>query len=147
MEITSAFFIVGSAVVLIILVTVLVAILYKPGKKLAVNCEYEKQPSEEGKKFLDIHVKNTGKKQVKMMAPFVSFYNLQSSQIFQLDPKKVHCKFPRLLKVGEEVACKVEIGHYKETLQKREFHPHKVKIYVKDTVGMKFNSNSLDYRA
>jgi hypothetical protein len=146
MEVTSAFFIVGSAVVLIILITVLLAILYKPGKKLIVHCDYKPQSASDDRKFLEIHVRNTGKKQVKMMAPFVSFYNLQSSQIFQLDPKKVHCKFPRILKVGDEVSCEAEIGHYKETLEKREFHPHKVKIYVKDTVGMKFNSNSLDYR-
>ncbi|MCB2219340.1 MAG: hypothetical protein KQI35_03020 [Bacteroidetes bacterium] len=146
MEVTSAFFIVGSAVVLILLITVLLAILYKPGKKLAVHCDYKPHNTPGDQKYLEIHVKNTGKKQVKMMAPFISFYNIQSSQIFQLDPKKVHCKFPRILKVGDEVSCEAEIGHYKETLEKREFHPHKVKIYVKDTMGMKFNSNSLDYR-
>ena len=146
MDFNSSFVIVGSIVVFIILVTVLVILFYKPGKKLEVYCEYKSQQWD-SQEFVKINVKNTGKKQVKMMSPFVDFYNLQSSQIYQIDPKKVHCKFPRLLQPGDEVSCEVEIGHYRESLKKSEFHPHKVKIFVKDTVGLKFNSNSMPYKA
>ncbi|MCB0821329.1 MAG: hypothetical protein KDC09_01435 [Bacteroidales bacterium] len=128
----------------ILLIVVLVSLLYKPGKKLEINCEH-KELTDLKQNIISVHVKNTGKKRIKIVAPFVSFYSLTGSEIFQVDPKKVHCKFPRILKVGDEVNCEIEIGHYGETLKSKNFHPSNVKIFVKDTVGMKFNSNPFEF--
>lgn len=144
MDFESSFVIVGGIVSFMALVLILVLIFYKPGKKLEVTCS-RKDQAEEKIKVVTVQVKNTGKKRIKIVAPFVSFYNIKHAEVFQIDPKKVKCKFPRILKVGDEVSCEVEIGHYRETIEKKDFDPTRVKIFVKDTVGMKFNSNSVDF--
>ncbi|GAB4312889.1 MAG: hypothetical protein Kow00127_03590 [Bacteroidales bacterium] len=147
MDLNSAFLIVASIVGFIILVVVLILLLYKPKKKLEV--EVIMKPEIEGLnvRYITIKIKNPGKEATKIQAPYIHFYNLKSSQIFQIDPKKVHCKFPRVIKVGEEVTCDVEIGHYKPILEKREFHATKLKVSVMDMAGFEFHSHGIDYHS
>ncbi len=130
----------------IALVTILILIFYKPPKNLKVKCEFIPDSLKSGGHKLKLDVQNTGKARVKMMAPFVRFIHGPTSQIYQLHSAKVHCKFPRIVKVGESVTCEFDLDDFREKLTRNDFHPTHVKIEIKDTVGMKFSSGSIDYK-
>lgn len=62
----------------ILLIVVLVSLLYKPGKKLEINCEH-KELTDLKQNIISVHVKNTGKKRIKNSSPICEF--LQSDGI------------------------------------------------------------------
>ncbi|MCB0804521.1 MAG: hypothetical protein KDC05_01910 [Bacteroidales bacterium] len=130
----------------IALVTVLVVIFYKPAKELQVHCEFTPNQQKPDGHRLQLSVENTGKAKLKMMAPFIRFIHGPSSQIYQLKPEQAHCAFPKLLKVGDVVSCDFDLDDFRDKLKKNGFHPTHVKIEIKDTVGMKFSSHSIDYK-
>jgi hypothetical protein len=142
----SAFLMFAAVIGLVILIIVLVAILYKPKKKAAITCRYATVSEGENARVLQIHIKNTGKKPLKIVSPYISFSSLRTSQNFQLKPEKIRIMFPRILNVNEELNCEAEIGHYDEYLSKSAAYPGQVKVIVKDTEGLEFNSNAVDYK-
>jgi hypothetical protein len=146
MDSQSGFLIFASVIGFVILVIVLVAILYKPAKKSAIRCEYIVSNEDKNGRFIQIHVKNTGKKPLKIVSPYVVFFSLRSSQNFQLKPENIKIMFPRILNVNEELKCEAEIGHYDEFLSKTAARPSQIRVIVKDTEGLEFNSNSVDYK-
>jgi len=130
----------------IALVTILVLIFYKPAKNMSVHCEFIPDTQKTEGHKLKLNIDNIGKSKVKMMAPFVRFIHGPTSQIYQLSSEKVHCKFPRIVKIGETVSCEFDLDDFRDKLLKHDFHPTHVKIEIKDTVGMKFSSHSIDYK-
>lgn len=130
----------------ILITATLVAVFYKPGKKIIVSCNFKNNADGKPPTIIEVNIENTGKKQLKMMAPFVDFTTLQHSMIFQIKSEMAHCNFPHLLRVGEKLSCEVDLTHYHNSLQESDFHPSHIKVFVKDTVGMQFNSNHLDYK-
>ena len=134
-----------SLVGLVLLVVALIALFYKPGKRLKVIADYK--PNYDGKdSVLKVSVKNIGKKHLKLTAPYVKFSHHSHSKLYQIKSSKAKCKFPRLMKVGDEIGCEVELLDYKEKLNDNEWHPTHVKVLVKDTVGLEFGSKNLDYK-
>jgi len=146
MDNQSAFLVFASVIGLVILIIVLVAILYKPMKRAAITCNYAVTGEGENARVLQIQVKNTGKKPLKIVSPYISFSSLRTTQNFQLKPEKIKVMFPRILNVNEELKCEAEIGHYDEYLSKSATHPGQVKVIIKDTEGLEFNSNAVDYK-
>ncbi|MEZ5082172.1 MAG: hypothetical protein R2750_01770 [Bacteroidales bacterium] len=135
-----------SIVGFIALIAILVSLFYKPGKKLDVITTL--QPEEDGSTphNMNVEVTNTGKNRVKMQSPFVKFSHGTGSMIYKVNPHKIHCRFPRILNVGEKVNCTVDLTQYHESLDNSSFHPTHVKIVIKDTMGMKFDSHSIHYK-
>jgi len=128
----------------VLLVVALIALFYKPAKKLKVNGKY--RPNSFGKEsVIKVDVKNVGKKQLKLTAPYVKFTHINHSKLYQITSAKAHCKFPRIMKIGDEIGCDVDLTHYKELLEKNDWHPTHVRVIVKDTVGLEFQSKALDY--
>ena len=130
----------------IALVTILILIFYKPPKNLKVLCEFIARHENPDSHLLKVTVENVGKKKLKMLSPFVRFIHGPTSQIYQLKPEEVHCKFPRVVKVGESLSCEFDLDDFRDKLKKNSFHPSHVKIEIKDTVGMKFSSGSINYK-
>lgn len=145
MDNVSSLFIVIVIVSGIGLITLLVTLFYKPGKELKVDASYINDPEEKEKTCVEFHIVNIGRKRVKMATPFVRFYNGKHSMLFEIKKSYTSCKFPKIIPVGEEMRCRFDIDHFKEVLQHKSFHPQHVKIVIRDTVGMKFKSNSLDF--
>lgn len=134
-----------SLVGLVLLVVVLIALFYKPGKRLKVIADYK--PNYDGKdSVIKVKVKNIGKKHLKLTAPYVKFSHNTHTKLYQIKSKKSQCKFPRVMKVGDEIGCEVDLLEYKEKLVDNEWHPVHVKILVKDTMGLEFGSKDLDYK-
>ena len=129
----------------IAIVTVLVIIFYKPGKKLKVDAAYLVE-SGSSDKFIEFHIVNVGKKRVKLGIPFVRFYSGRQSLLFEIKKSYTSCKFPKILEVGQEMRCKFEVAHFYEVLDNKNFHPHHVKIVIRETIGMRFRSNTLEYK-
>jgi hypothetical protein len=129
----------------IALITVLVALFYKPGKNLKVDASYISTKKEAPPESIEFHIVNVGTKRVKMAIPFVVFYNAQHSILYEIKREYTSCYFPKILEVGKEMRCKFDCGHFHDVLQTLSFKPHHVKIVIRDTMGMRFNSNSLDY--
>lgn len=130
----------------IALIAILVSLFYKPGKKLDVETALKPEDDGSTPHNMDVLVTNTGKKRVKMQSPFVKFTHGTGTVIYKVNPHKVHCRFPRILKVGENISCTVDLSTYHESLEQSSFHPTHVKIVIKDTMGMKFGSHSIHYK-
>ena len=127
------------------LITILVAVFYKPGKRLKVDAQYVPCDSGKPQDCLEFHIVNVGTKRVKMTLPSVLFYTGQHAIKYQIKRKYTSCKFPKILEVGDEMTCKFDLAHFHDVLENQNFHPHHVKIIVRDTMGMRFKSNPLDY--
>lgn len=134
-------FIVGT----IALVTALVALFYKPGKRLRVDVKYISDGKTDPLASLEFHIVNIGSKRVKMATPFVMFYSAQHSILYEVRKEYTSCRFPKIIEVGNEMRCKFDLAHYHDLLAKQNFKPHHVRIVIRDTVGMRFKSNPLDY--
>jgi hypothetical protein len=132
-----------SLIGLVLLIVILVAILYKPGKRLNVHAEFVDKGNKVDESIVKVSIKNIGKKQVKMVYPYIKFYHGTHSKIYQLKPNNVECKFPRIIKKGELISCQIDLHHYHDPLEKTEFDPTHVKFMIKDTVGMEFHSEHL----
>jgi hypothetical protein len=144
MDFNSSLVIVLLIVGVIILVTVLVAVLYKTGKKLEVNASYP-NASEQPPRTLRFQIVNIGRKRVKLIAPVVKFYNLQHSILYEVRKEYTECKFPRIMEVGDGMDCTFDLEHFQEVLKKQDFDPSHVRLIVRDTMDMQFKSNPLDY--
>ena len=134
-------FIVGA----IALVAILVTLFYKPPKQLKVDVKYVAKGNEDPPASLEFHIVNVGRKRVKMATPFVMFYTLQHSLLYEIKREYTSCRFPKILEVGDEMRCMFDLDHFHDVLEKQEFNPHHVRIVIRDTVGMRFKSNPLDY--
>ena len=145
MDFNSSLVIVLTIVSVIALVTILVTLFYKPGKRLKVDAKYIAKGGEDPPASLEFHIVNIGRKRVKMATPFVMFYSMQHSILYEVRKEYTSCRFPKILEVGDEMRCNFDLAHFHDVLEKQSFKPHHVKIVIRDTVGMRFNSNPLDY--
>lgn len=145
MDFDSSLSIVLTIVGVIALVTILVALFYKPGKQLKVDAKFVTKASGEPPTSLEFHIVNIGRKRVKMAIPFVMFYSMQHSILYEIKREYTSCKFPKILEVGDEMRCLFELAHYHDVLEKQHFKSHHLRIVIRDTVGMRFKSNPLDY--
>jgi hypothetical protein len=134
-----------SLVGLVLLVVLLIAIFYKPPKRLKVNCQFKEDNSKAKDSVVTVSVENIGKRQVKMVSPYVRFSHSTQSKLFQMKADKVQCAFPRIIDVGEKMSCEVDLSQYKESLDQHDFHPTQMKVIIKDTVGLNFNSSALAF--
>jgi hypothetical protein len=129
----------------IALVTILVALFYKPGKRLKVDARYITKNNEDPPGSIEFHIVSIGTKRVKMATPFVMFYNPQHSILYEVRREYTSCKFPKILEPGNEMRCMFDLAHFHDVLGKQHFKPQHVRIVIRDTVGLRFNSNPLDY--
>lgn len=138
-------FIVIGIVGVIALVAIVVAFFYKPPKRLTVAANYSTAGNADPPKSLEFHIVNIGRKRVKMASPFVKFYNAQHSILYEVKKGYTSCKFPKIIEVGKEMHCQFDLDHFHDVLEKQNFEPQHVRIVIRDTVGMHFISNPLDY--
>lgn len=127
------------------LIAILVAVFYKPPKRLKVSANYFDLDNDDQPTSLEFHILNIGRKRVKMASPFVRFYSTQHTILYEVKGGYTSCKFPKILEVGQEMHCRFDLGHFHDVVEKLNFEPHHVRIVIRDTVGMHFNSNPLDY--
>jgi hypothetical protein len=130
----------------VLLVVALVAIFYKPAKRLKVDCNFKQGSDNSLKSSLLIDIENIGKRSMKLMPPFVKFTQTTHSKLFAVKPEYVRCKFPLWLKVGEKLNCEVDLNHFTIPLEKIEFIPTHLKIIVNDSAGLDFESRSLEIK-
>ncbi len=135
-----------SLVGLVLLIVALIAIFYKPPKRLKVDCKFKTDDAKKKDSVVTVQVENIGKREVKLVSPYVSFSHASHSKLFQMKADKVECKFPRIINIGDKLSCEVDLSQYKELLDKHDFHPTHMKVIIKDTVGLKFNSHTLTFK-
>ncbi len=145
MDFNSSLVIVLTIVGAIALVTLLVTLFYKPGKQLKVDASFFSRNNEDPPASLEFHIVNVGRKRVKMATPFVMFYTMQHSVLYEIKNNHTSCRFPKILEVGDEMRCTFDLAHFHDVLEKTSFNPHHVRIVIRDTIGMRFKSNALDY--
>jgi hypothetical protein len=131
---------------LVLLVVILIAIFYKPPKRLKVKCDFKAEDKTDKHSVINVSVENIGKRQVKMVSPYVRFSHTSHSKLFQMKPKNVECRFPRIINVGEKLSCEVDLHEYKDSLDEHDFHPTHMKVIIKDTVGLNFDSHTLAFK-
>lgn len=130
----------------VLLVVALVAIFYKPAKRLKVECNFKSGSENTLASSLTIDLENVGKRQLKLQAPFIRFSHATHSKIYSIKPEYLHCRFPHMLKIGEKLNCELELSHFTSQLQKHEFKPTHVKIMINESAGLDFESHSLDLK-
>ena len=145
MNIESGYFLALVLVGFVLLVVALVAIFYKPGKRLNVNYNFKSDKDKLNKSIIEVFVENIGKKRVKMLFPYVKFSSTSSSKLFQLNSERVNCRFPKIIKKGEKLNFEIDISQYINILKKQSFEPTHVRVVIEDTVGLKFKSHNLDF--
>jgi len=126
---------------IVLLVALLVTLFYKPKKRLRVEAKFNPNNNH----IVEIHATNIGKRRVKVVAPYVKFSHGQKSRKYQVSPSKLNTKFPRVLKVGDELKCEVDLTHFHSVLEQKSLKSSHVKIIIENMVGMKYNSRILDY--
>ena len=134
-----------SLVGFVLLVVALVALLYKPPKKLKVVCKFKDDSIKNLKSIVEIDVENIGKKRMKMLAPYVKFSHATHSKLFQVKPEMVNTRFPRIIKIGDKLNCEVDLSQYTSSLESISFNPTHVKIFLEDTAGLRFYSQNLEF--
>ncbi len=142
MDFSNGIFIAIGIAGMVLLVALLVTLFYKPKKKLRVDAKFNPGNMH----MVEVHIVNVGKRRVKTVAPYVKFSHGQKSRKYQVNPHKINCKFPRVLKVGEEVNCEIDLTHFHSELEKKSMNSTHVKIIIENMVGMKYNSHTLDYK-
>jgi len=145
MDNLSSFTIALSLIGFVLLVVALVMLFYKPPKKLKVVCKFKDDSNKNLKSAVEIDVENIGKKRMKMLAPYVKFSHATHSKLFQLKPEKASCRFPRIIKIGDKLNCEVDLSQYESSLESISFNPTHVKIFLEDTAGLRFYSQSLEF--
>jgi len=128
----------------VLLVVGLVAIFYKPAKRLKVDCTFKPGSVNTMNSTLVINLENVGKRQLKLQAPFIRFSHATHSKIYSVKPEYIRCRFPHILEIGEKLNCELELSHFTSQLQKHEFNPTHVKIQINESAGLDFESHSLD---
>jgi hypothetical protein len=130
----------------VLLVVGLVAIFYKPAKRLKVDCNFKPGTDNKMNSTLVIDLENVGKRQLKLQAPYIRFSHATHSKIYSVKPEFVHCRFPHILKIGEKLNFELDLSHFTSQLQKHEFTPTHVKIQINESAGLDFESHSLDIK-
>lgn len=141
MDFQNGIFIAIGIVGIVLLVTFLVTVFYKPKKRLQVKAEFE----DGNQHLLKVDVLNIGKRRLKMVAPYIKFTHGRKSRKYQVDPRKIKCKFPKALKVGEDFSCLIDLEHFHEVLEKKNMKSTHVRVIVENMVGMKYISHTVDY--
>lgn len=142
MDFQNGIFIAIAIVCIVLLVTFLVTVFYKPKKRLQVKVGFDHGSQH----VLKVDVLNIGKRKLKMVAPYIKFTHGRKSRKYQVDPRKIKCKFPRALKVGEEFSCFIDLEHFHSVLEKRNMKSTHVKVIIENMVGMKYISHTVDYK-
>jgi hypothetical protein len=130
----------------VLLVVVLVSIFYRPAKRLNVACNFQSGSDEKQDAMLTIEFENIGKRNLKLLAPYVRFSHATHSKLYQVKPETITCKFPRSVKIGEKLNCQLDLGHFKTILEKQSFSPTHVKLIINDSAGLDFESHSLAFK-
>jgi hypothetical protein len=130
----------------ILLIVALVSLFYKPAKRLSVICTYKDVPEGETGQELKIVIENDGKRNIDILSPYIRFSTAAHSKIFQIKSEKVHCKFPKIIKIGETMSCEIDLYQYKESMLEHTFHPSHLSVIIKDTAGLEFTSAHLHYK-
>lgn len=131
----------------VLLIVVLIAILYRPARRMKVDCSFREGSGNNLNSILMIHLENNGKRNLKIMAPFIRFSHATHSKLFTVKPELLGSRFPRMLNVGEKFSCELSLNHYKPLLQSHSFTATHVKILFNDSAGLDFESQSLDLKA
>jgi hypothetical protein len=135
-----------SLIGLVLLVVLLVSLLYKPAKRLTVNCSFKPGGDEKHHSVLILILENIGKRKLKLLAPYVRFSHATHSKLYIVKPETATCSFPRVIKVGEKLSCEIDLSHFKALLEKHSFSPTHVKVIVSDIAGLDFESHSLSFK-
>ncbi len=130
----------------VLLVVALVAIFYRPAKRMNVSCKFKSVDDEKHDAVLNVEIENVGKRNLKLMSPYVRFSHATHTQIYQVKSESINSKFPRLLKIGEKLNCELDLAHFKTALQKHAFSPTHVKVIFNDSAGLDFESQSLVFK-
>ncbi|MBN1340319.1 MAG: hypothetical protein JXA03_13400 [Bacteroidales bacterium] len=129
----------GGIALVIVLAVLYLSFFFKPGKQLKVVASLIHNETSDSRN-LSVEIINIGKKGLKVVYPFVKFRNGRFSKLFQVKPDRVNTSFPKIIKPGEEYDCIIEITSYIRLLNKKAFSPKTLKVIIKDTVGVKFQS-------
>ncbi|MCD4734947.1 MAG: hypothetical protein K8R53_02795 [Bacteroidales bacterium] len=124
---------------LVIIASILLAIFFKPGKRLIVNSKIDQSEKDEEKKLL-VTLQNIGNKRMKIVSPFIKFKCGSKTRLFQVKPSNVTASFPKVIKPGDKCNFAIHVGSYARFLKKKSLEIKAVKIIIKDTVGIKFQS-------
>lgn len=135
-----------SLIGLVLLVVILIALFYKPPKRLKVDCQFKAVGKEDKYSVVTVSVKNIGKRKLKLVSPYVRFSHTTHTKLFQMKSDKVQCKFPIIINMKDEMSCDVDLHQYKELLDNHDFHPTHVKVIMKDTAGLEFESHTLAFK-
>jgi len=127
---------------IVLFVTFLVAVFYKPKKRLKVVAKFNPTNNH----LVEVHVKNVGKRRVKTVAPYVKFTHGQISRKYQVNPRKINCKFPRILNIGDEVSFQINLTNFHSVLEQKSMNTTHLKVIIENMVGMQYNSQSLNYK-
>jgi len=130
-------------VAVLITVFILVVILYKPPRHLNIHSSF-KPDENNGNSIIEVSIQNSGKAREKLTPPYLKFSTGLHTKKYQVANEFVNCRFPRILKRGEEMVCEINISHYRELLEKEHFNPVHLNILVDDMVGLEFKSETLD---
>lgn len=130
----------------VLLVVLLVAILYRPAKRLSVKCSFPPESEEKHYSILLVTAENIGKRKLKLLLPFVRFSHATSTQLYKVRPETINCSFPRSIKVGEKLICEIDLAHFKTQLEKHAFHPTHIKVIMSDSAGLDFESQNLIFK-
>ena len=134
-----------SLVGLVLLIVILIAIFYKPPKRLKVNCVFKADNKEDKYSIVTVSVENIGKRKLKLVSPYVRFSHASHAKLYQMKPDILQCKFPQIVNVGDKMSCDVDLHQYKESLDNHDFHPTHMKVIMKDTAGLEFDSQTLTF--
>jgi hypothetical protein len=130
----------------VLLVVLLVALFYRPAKRLQVTCNFKSDSDKKNDSVLIIDMENIGKRKLKLLTPYVRFSHATHSKLYQVRPETINCKFPRMLKIGEKLSCDLDLGHFKTILEKHTFSPTHMKLIISDSAGLNFESQSLAFK-
>ena len=135
-----------SLVGLVLLVVILIALFYKPPKRLKVDCNFKAEDQEKKDSVIKVKVENIGRRKLKLVSPYVRFSHANHSKLYQMQSDKVQCSFPRIVNIGDVLECEVDLSVYKESLDVHDFHPTHMKLIMKDTAGLQFPSHTLHFK-
>jgi hypothetical protein len=138
----------ASTIVVILLgvlvtVFILVVILYKPPRQLKVHSNL-KSGNGNNNSVLEVKIENVGKTKEKIIPPYLKFSAGFHSKKYQVAKDFVNCRYPRILKPGEEMTCEIDISHYHKLMEKEDFKPTHLNVLIDDMVGMEFKSEEID---
>jgi len=88
-----------------------------------------------------VTVQNIGNKRIKIVSPFIKCKCGGKTKLFQVKPSNVTASFPKVIKPGDKYDFAINVANYSRFLNKRSLDIKAVKIIIKDTIGVKFQSD------